>query len=851
MTLTSSVSRLSFSKISLAADIENILNWKETSEQDIEVPFKPARVILQDFTGVPAVVDLAAMRTTMQMLGGDPNKINPLCQVDLVIDHSVQVDVARDSDAKEKNEEIEFNRNLERFAFLKWGEKAFENFKIVPPGNGIVHQVNLEWLARVAFVKDGFVYPDSVVGTDSHTTMIDGLGVVGWGVGGIEAESVMLGQQISMVLPKVVGFKMIGELPSHTTATDLVLTCTAMLRKRGVVGQFVEFFGPGCANLSLTDRATVANMSPEYGATMGFFPVDDVTMGYLKLTGADDARIALIEGYFKAAGLFRTYSDTEVDPMYSGDIMVLDLSTVKPSLSGPKRPHDHVHLDNMQKDFKECLNNKVGFKGFAIPSEKQADTAKFTYNGEDFELKHGSIVIAAITSCTNTSNPTVMLQAGMLARNAVKLGLKTPSYLKTSLSPGSGVVTSYLNTSGVSEYLDQLGFVTAGYGCMTCIGNSGEIPDEVTNAINAEDLVVAAVLSGNRNFEGRVHPITRANYLASPPLVVAYALAGTVDIDFETQPLGQDLEGKNVFLKDIWPSRDEVQKVVAENVTPQIFRDFYSNTLTRNQRWNNLVAPQGNLFTWTEDSTYIHLPPFFAGMTKEVPTTIAPVKDAYCLLNLPDSITTDHISPAGNISKTSTAAKYLNGRGVAPKDFNSYGARRGHDEVMARGTFANVRIVNKLVEKPGPNTIHVPSGEQMPIYDASARYIAEGHPLVILAGKEYGSGSSRDWAAKGPFMQGIKVVIAQSYERIHRSNLLGMGILPLQFKEGEGADSLGFTGKETFSFDLGDTLRVGQDVTVTASNGTTFAAKCRLDTDPEVAYYMNGGILRYVLRKLI
>ena len=582
-----------------------------------------------------------------------------------------------------------------------------------------------------------------------------------------------------MVLPKVVGFKLVGELPAHTTATDLVLTCTAMLRKRGVVGQFVEFFGEGCRKLSLTDRATVANMSPEYGATMGFFPVDAVTIGYLRQTGAEESRIELIEKYFKASGLFRTYAADEADPIYTGEIMELDLSSVKPSLSGPKRPHDHVHLDNMQKDFKQCLSNKVGFKGFDIAAEKQAASSKFSYKGEEHELKHGSIVIAAITSCTNTSNPHVMLQAGMLARNAVQKGLKTPNYLKTSLSPGSGVVTSYLNSSGVSEYLDKLGFTTAGYGCMTCIGNSGEIPDEVTEAINAQDLVVSAVLSGNRNFEGRVHPMTRANYLASPPLVVAYALAGTVDIDFETQPIGKDSEGKDVFLKDVWPTREEVDKVVLGNVTPAIFKDFYSNTLTRNQRWNNLVAPQGSLFTWTEDSTYVHLPPFFAGMTKDVPSSVNPVKDAYCLLNLPDSITTDHISPAGNISKTSSAAKYLNGRGVGPKDFNSYGARRGHDEVMARGTFANVRLVNKLVEKPGPNTIHVPSGEQMSIFDASARYIADGHPLVVLAGKEYGSGSSRDWAAKGPYLQGIKVVIAQSYERIHRSNLLGMGILPL------------------------------------------------------------------------
>jgi aconitate hydratase len=819
------------------ADVENILNWQKTSEDDMEVPFKPARVLLQDFTGVPAVVDLAAMRTQMQELGGDPNKINPLCQVDLVIDHSVQVDVARTLDAKERNEEIEFNRNQERFAFLKWGEKAFDNLRIVPPGNGIVHQVNLEWLARVVFNKDNVLYPDSVVGTDSHTTMIDGLGVVGWGVGGIEAESVMLGQQISMVLPKVVGFKLVGDLPAQATATDLVLTCTAMLRKRGVVGQFVEFFGPGCEKLSLTDRATVANMSPEYGATMGFFPVDNKTMDYLTMTGADAKRLAMIESYLKAQGLFRLYDGSQKDPVYSGDLMELDLSTVEASLSGPKRPHDHILMRNMQQDFRNCLDNKIGFKGFAIAKDKQAAVSKFTHEGKEHELRHGSLVIAAITSCTNTSNPSVMLQAGMLAKNAVAKGLSTPSYLKTSLSPGSGVVTAYMESADVIEPLNKLGFTTAGYGCMTCIGNSGEIPQEVTDAINAEDLVVSAVLSGNRNFEGRVHPITRANYLASPPLVVAYALAGTVDIDFDKEPIAKDSEGNDVFLKDIWPSRQEVEKVVQSNVKPEIFTEFYSNTLTRNKRWNELEAPKGSLFTWTEDSTYIHLPPFFAGMSKEVPSEIAPIKDAYCLLNLPDSITTDHISPAGNISKTSSAAKYLNGRGIEAKDFNSYGARRGHDHVMARGTFANVRLVNKLVEKPGPNTIHHPSGEQMAIYEAAERYQKEGHTLCVLAGKEYGSGSSRDWAAKGPYLQGIKVVIAQSYERIHRSNLLGMGILPLQFKDGESADTLGFNGKETFTFNTGNSIKVGQDVEVVASNGTKFVATCRLDTDPEVAYF--------------
>jgi len=762
------------------------------------------------------------------------------------------VDIARTADAKERNEELEFQRNAERFAFLKWGEKAFNNLTIVPPGNGIVHQVNLEWLARVVFNKDGMLFPDSVVGTDSHTTMIDGLGVVGWGVGGIEAESVMLGQQISMVLPKVVGFRLTGELPPHATATDLVLTCTNMLRKRGVVGQFVEFFGPGCANLSLTDRATIANMSPEYGATMGFFPVDSQTMDYLNLIGTDPHRVKVIETYLKKQGLFRVYDGSQPDPSYTGEIMELDLSTVKSCLAGPKRPHDRVDMDNMQNDFRSCLTNPVGFKGYAIAEDKLGDSSKFTENGEEYELKHGSLVIAAITSCTNTSNPSVMLQSGMLAKNAIERGLKTAPYIKTSLSPGSGVVTRYFEISGVDKYLDQLGFTTAGYGCMTCIGNSGDVSEAVSNAITSSDLVVASVLSGNRNFEGRVHPLTRANYLASPPLVVAYALAGTVDINFEKDPIGNDQSGNPVFLRDIWPTRSEVQQMVSSVVTPSLFKEFYGNTLTRNQRWNNLQAPTGQLFEWSDSSTYIHHPPFFQGMSKDVPSEVSQIKDAACLCLFGDSVTTDHISPAGNIAKTSVAAKFLNSQGVEPKDFNSYGARRGNDEIMARGTFANVRLVNKMVEKPGPMTLHVPSGETLPIYEAAMRYKQSGSPTIVLAGKEYGSGSSRDWAAKGPYLQGIKAVIAQSYERIHRSNLLGMGILPLEFKNGEGAESLGLNGHETFSFEFGgNTLSVGQDVTVTASTGKTFVCKCRLDTEPEVAYYQNGGILRYVLRKLL
>ena len=823
--------------ICLAADIETILNWTTTSEQDVEIPFKPARVLLQDFTGVPAVVDLAAMRTAMQELGGDPNKINPLCQADLVIDHSIQVDIARTADAKERNEELEFQRNQERFAFLKWGEKAFNNLRIVPPGNGIVHQVNLEWLARVVFGKDGVLYPDSLVGTDSHTTMIDGLGVVGWGVGGIEAESVMLGQQISMVLPKVVGFKLTGELPAHTTATDLVLTCTNMLRKRGVVGQFVEFFGEGCANLNLTDRATIANMSPEYGATMGFFPVDHQTIKYLELIGADAHRIKVIESYLKAQGLFRVYDGSQPDPVYSGEIMELDLSTVKPCLAGPKRPHDRVELDNMQTDFRQCMTNKVGFKGFGIEESKLDTTSKFTYDGQEYELKHGSLVIAAITSCTNTSNPSVMLQAGLLAKNAVERGLKTLPYIKTSLSPGSGVVTRYMELSGVDKFLDQLGYTTAGYGCMTCIGNSGSLPEEVDKAIVDADLVVSAVLSGNRNFEGRVHPLTRANFLASPPLVVAYSLAGTVDIDFEKEPIGQDTEGKDVFLRDIWPSRDQVSAVTNSVIKPEMFTATYENILNGSEMWQGLEAPEGKIYQWDDSSTYIHNPPFFQSTEADL-KPIRDIKGAHCLLNLGDSITTDHISPAGKIAKNSPAARFLTEKGIAEKDFNSYGSRRGNDEIMARGTFANVRLINKMVDQVGPTTKHIPSGEELAVFDAAKRYMDDGIDTIVLAGNEYGSGSSRDWAAKGPYLQGIKAVIAQSYERIHRSNLVGMGVLPCQFKAGESADSLGLDGTEQFSLELnGGDLKVGQDITVTTNTGKTFTVTCRLDTDPEIAYF--------------
>ena len=790
------------------------------------------------------------MRDAMKRLGGDPAKINPLCPVDLVIDHSVQVDASSTSDAKEVNEKLEFSRNRERFQFLKWGSKAFDNFKIVPPGSGIVHQVNLEYLARVVFNQDNMLYPDSVVGTDSHTTMINGLGVAGWGVGGIEAEAVMLGQTISMVLPEVVGFKLTGDLTQGTTATDLVLTCVEMLRKRGVVGKFVEFYGPGVRNLSLADRATIANMAPEYGATMGYFPIDDRTMEYLRLTGRDEGHVQLIEKYLRQQGMFVTYDGSQAEPVYSGDVMNLDLGSVQASLAGPKRPHDRVNFKDMKKDFTTCLTNKVGFKGFGIAEKDTGKSVKFQYEGKEYNFNHGTVVIGAITSCTNTSNPDVMLAAGLLAKNALDRGLTTFPYIKKSLSPGSHVVSEYYKVAGVQDALDKLGFTTAGYGCMTCIGNSGEIPDAVQDAIIKNDMVAAAVLSGNRNFEGRVHPHTRANYLASPPLVVAYCLAGTVDIDFEKQPIGKDSKGKDVFLKEIWPTRDQVSKVTNGSIKPEMFTATYSNILKGSKMWQELDAPSGSLYSWDESSTYIHNPPFFKTTENEL-KPINNLKGAHCLLNMGDSITTDHISPAGKIAKNSPAARYLAERGIAEKDFNSYGSRRGNDEIMARGTFANTRMINKMVEKVGPTTKHIPSGKEMAIFDAAHEYQKAGLDTIILAGKEYGSGSSRDWAAKGPYLQGVKAVIAQSYERIHRSNLVGMGILPMQFKDGESAETHGLNGSEKFDIDMqGGKLKVGQDVVVKTSTGKTFTAVCRLDTDPEIAYFQNGGILHYVLRKL-
>ncbi|OEH76701.1 hypothetical protein cyc_02397 [Cyclospora cayetanensis] len=803
-------------------DVETILEWSKTSRQQKEIPFMPARVLLQDFTGVPAVVDLAAMRDAMARLGGDPRRINPLVDVDLVVDHSVQVDYSR----------------------------AFDNMRIVPPGSGIVHQVNLEFLASVTMDKKNLLYPDSVVGTDSHTTMINGLGVLGWGVGGIEAEAVMLGQHISMVLPEVIGVHLTGDLNQMATATDLVLTLTQMLRKRGVVGKFVEFFGPGLRNLSLADRATVSNMAPEYGATCGFFPVDHQSLAYLRMTGRPTERLQLIESYMRANRLF--CDGGEESRIQFTDVIELDLSTVAPSVAGPKRPQDLVAERDVKTDFHACLTNSVGFKGFGLTSEQRDRTVKFVYQGKEYELKHGSVCIAAITSCTNTSNPGVIFAAGLLARNAVAKGLRVAPYIVTSLSPGSKAVSQYLKAAGLDEALKKLGFYLAGYGCMTCIGNTGEFDPEVTEAINKGDLVVASVLSGNRNFEGRIHPLTRAAYLASPPLVVAYALAGRMDIDFSKEPIATGSDGKPVFLKDIWPTRDEIQPVIEQCLGPEMFKQVYSTITEGTPAWQALGTSNSSvLYQWQQDSTYIHNPPFFQTMEKTLPE-IPDIKSAYCLLSLGDSITTDHISPAGNIAKTSPAAKFLMERGVAQKDFNTYGARRGNDEVMVRGTFANIRLVNKMCPTAGPKAIHLPSGEILPVSDTAERYRAEGASMIVLAGKEYGSGSSRDWAAKGPYLQGVKAVIAQSFERIHRSNLVGMGILPLQFLEGESADALGLTGKERFSIELNaGKLVPGSTIQVTTDCGKSFDTKCRIDTDVEVEYFRNGGALHYVLRNLL
>ncbi|XP_035281139.1 cytoplasmic aconitate hydratase isoform X2 [Anguilla anguilla] len=830
------------------ADVERILSWAEAQSQSVEVPFRPARVILQDFTGVPAVVDFAAMRDAVKTLGGDPENINPVCPADLVIDHSIQVDFNRKSDSLQKNQDLEFDRNRERFEFLKWGSKAFRNMRIIPPGSGIVHQVNLEYLARVVFDQDGFYYPDSLVGTDSHTTMIDGLGVLGWGVGGIEAEAVMLGQPISMVLPEVIGYRVLGSPNKLITSTDIVLTITKHLRQVGVVGKFVEFFGPGVAQLSIADRATISNMCPEYGATAAFFPVDYISIKYLEQTGRDPEKLQYISQYLKAVSMFRDYSDASQDPEFT-QVVELDLGTVEPCCSGPKRPQDKVSMCDMRKDFEACLGAKQGFKGFQVAPAHHNASVSFKHGGAQYSLSHGSVVIAAITSCTNTSNPSVMLGAGLLAKKAVEAGLSVKPYIKTSLSPGSGVVTYYLKESGVMSYLSQLGFEVVGYGCMTCIGNSGPLPESVVEAITQGDLVAVGILSGNRNFEGRVHPNTRANYLASPPLVIAYAIAGTIRIDFEKEPLGVNAKGKEIFLSDVWPTREEIQAVERQYVIPAMFKEVYEKIDKVNERWNNLKAPSDKLYTWDPKSTYIKSPPFFDGLTKELKPPKS-ITDAYVLLNFGDSVTTDHISPAGNIARNSPAARYLTSRGLNPRDFNSYGSRRGNDAVMARGTFANIRLFNKFLNKQAPRTLHLPSNETLDVFDAAERYQQAGVPLLILAGKEYGSGSSRDWAAKGPFLLGIKAVLAESYERIHRSNLVGMGIVPLEYLPGQTAESLGLTGRERYNIVMPEPLTPRMIIDIKLDTGKSFQARMRFDTDVELTYFHHGGILNYMIRKM-
>jgi aconitate hydratase len=866
-------------------DVEALAGWSGSKVPDREISFTPARVILQDFTGVPAVVDLAAMRDAMADLGGDPSKINPLQPVELVIDHSVQVDAFGSASAFNTNEELDYQRNVERYAFLRWGQQAFKNFKVVPPNTGIVHQVNVEYLARVVFSTDEMddaagvplAYPDTLVGTDSHTPMVNGLGVLGWGVGGIEAEAAMLGQPISMLIPEVIGFKIDGELPEGATATDLVLTVTEMLRAKGVVGKFVEFYGPGLANLPLADRATIGNMSPEYGATCAIFPVDEVTLNYLRFTGRPEERIALVEAYMKEQGLFHHTDSPE--PEYT-DTLYLNLDSVEPSIAGPRRPQDRIRLSHARKAFDEALPALLPEGAVRIGKEpatkdgpgtaegvwgegdqRSPSAQTVVLEGQECTVDHGSVVIAAITSCTNTSNPSVMIAAGLLAKKAVEHGLERKPWVKTSLAPGSKVVTDYYRKAGLTEYLEALGFHNVGYGCTTCIGNSGPLPEEVSECIHGGKLVVCSVLSGNRNFEGRINSEIRANYLMSPPLVVAYAIAGRMDIDLYNEPLGTNREGRSVFLKDLWPTQTEIEAAVQASVESEMFRRNYADVFKGDARWNSMDSPTGDRFRWADGSTYVRQPPYFEGMKRQPAERVEEIRGARVIAVLGDSVTTDHISPAGSIRKDSPAGGYLVEHGVEPTDFNSYGSRRGNHEVMVRGTFANVRIRNRLAPgTEGGFTTYLPAEEITTIYDAAMRYQADGTPLVVLAGGEYGSGSSRDWAAKGPYLQGIRAVIAESYERIHRSNLVGMGIIPLQFLEGETVDSLGLTGRETFDFEgVSDAIATGfssgREITVRvrAENGESreFRVRVRIDTPQEVQYYRHGGILQYVLRQLL
>jgi aconitate hydratase len=862
-------------------------SWKADAEPDTEIQFTPARVIMQDFTGVPCVVDLATMREAVADLGGDPSKINPLSPAELVIDHSVIIDVFGRPDAFERNVEIEYERNGERYQFLRWGQGAFDDFKVVPPGTGIVHQVNIEHLARVVFDRDGVAYPDTCVGTDSHTTMVNGLGVLGWGVGGIEAEAAMLGQPVSMLIPRVVGFKLSGQIPSGATATDVVLTITEMLRQHGVVGKFVEFYGEGVAAVPLANRATIGNMSPEFGSTCAIFPIDDVTLDYLRLTGRSDEQVALVEAYAKEQGM---WLDPAKEARYS-EYLELDLSTVVPSIAGPKRPQDRIELAGAKESFRKVLPTYVahdegadgdassfpasdptpqgspdGLNGGTKPAEEGdgngRPSKKVTVTnaeGASFEIDHGIVSIASITSCTNTSNPSVMMAAAMLAKNAVDRGLTVAPWVKTSMAPGSKVVTGYYDKAGMWPYLEKLGFHLVGYGCTTCIGNSGPLNEEISAAIQENDLAVTSVLSGNRNFEGRINPDVKMNYLASPPLVIAYALAGTMDFDFENEPLGQGTDGKDVFLRDIWPSPDDVERTIASSINQEMFTQDYADVFAGDQRWQSLPTPEGNTFEWADDSTYVRKPPYFEGMAAE-PSPVEDITGARVLAKLGDSVTTDHISPAGSIKADSPAGKYLAEHGVDRKDFNSYGSRRGNHEVMIRGTFANIRLKNQLLDgvEGGFTRDFTSGGEQTTIYDAAEAYRAAGTPLVILSGKEYGSGSSRDWAAKGTRLLGVRAVIAESYERIHRSNLIGMGVIPLQYPQGQNADSLGLDGTETFSITGITELNEGRTpktvkVTATKDGGETveFDAVVRIDTPGEADYYRNGGILQYVLRSLV
>jgi aconitate hydratase len=889
--------------VTTEASIRALAQWDPTAEPDTEIQYVPGRVVMQDFTGVPCIVDLATMREAVTELGGDATTVNPLAPAELVIDHSVVADLFGTPDAFERNVELEYQRNEERYKFLRWGQTAFNEFKVVPPGTGIVHQVNIEHLARVVMTRsqDGSTlqaYPDTLVGTDSHTTMVNGLGVLGWGVGGIEAEAAMLGQPVSMLIPKVVGFQLSGELPAGATATDLVLTITEILREHGVVGKFVEFYGEGVAAVPLANRATIGNMSPEFGSTCAIFPIDDETLNYLRFTGRDDEQVALVEAYTKEQGLWH-------DPSHEADYsetLSLDLSTIVPSIAGPKRPQDRIALDAAKESFRASLPDYVDDDGAAHSQSEESDSESFPAsdppaehpNGDDdrpqvhrqpvdpggrsshpvsvtmddgtqLELDHGAVTIAAITSCTNTSNPSVMIAAALLARNAVEKGLERRPWVKTSLAPGSKVVMDYYERSGLLPYLEKLGFNLVGYGCTTCIGNSGPLPEEISKAINDEDLAVAAVLSGNRNFEGRINPDVKLNYLASPPLVVAYALAGTMDLDLSTEPLGHDAQGNPVTLDDIWPSPQEIQDVIASALSPEQFTEGYADVFAGDERWTSLPTPEGETFTWDEDSTYVRKPPYFEGMSRE-PSDVTDLSGARVLLKLGDSVTTDHISPAGSIKEDSPAGRYLKEHGVDRKDFNSYGSRRGNHEVMIRGTFANIRLRNELRDGDGKElpqggwTVdHTDGGTQAAVYDAAQNYAAEGTPLVVLAGKEYGSGSSRDWAAKGTTLLGVRAVIAESYERIHRSNLVGMGVLPLQYPEGEDADSLGLTGTETFSIsgvtalndgDVPDTVHVTAEP-ADGGDAIEFDARLRIDTPGEAAYYRNGGILPYVLRKML